>query len=651
MAIGLRRQQAPVAEPTKEVVRRTRTGVSLVASAAQMKLEGQSWRTYKFGDSDWQQEAWRLYDVIGELRFVANWMGSALSRVRLYVAEVDKNGRVQQEVDAQKKPKIAAIAENLFGGPAAKAEAMRLLGINLTIAGDAFVVGTNSQDTGSDSWRVFSVSELRRRGNGLFYTNPDDGQKEFIDPSQSIIFRVWTPHPRRVIQADAPTRSALPVLYEIERLTRFVFAQIDSRIASAGVVFLPQEASFPDDDENELQLTGAEAFTERFMRTAASSLKGDGTAAGVVPLAMELPADMLGKVQYLTFASELSQQARELRGEALKRFSFAMDVDPSILNGVGSANHWGAWQVTEGQIKIHIEPMATRIADAYTSAFLVPALKVLKEDPSRYAFAVDTAPLTIRPQRLKDTMDMYKEGHVSRETVLIEGDYKKSDLPSEKEDLQRFTRELMLRDPNLFSNPAVRKAAGYTDEVLPEATVIQSAKPGGVGAGPPPPPAPPTGIMAHAPEMLPSASEAQNAPGGPPAVPSGTPPTGVVAAASVPSAATTFVVANAAVLRALEISGKRLLDAKSRGNFPDTKPHELHTVIPVKGVDHARKIMTGSLDHLATLGDYFEMSVTADSLAEALHLYCLTLLVKGEPHTAPRLGQWLMVQGLVDGAP
>jgi hypothetical protein len=649
MALGLRRQQAPVAEPTKEIA--TRKPRSIVASAALMKMDGQGWRTYKFGDSDWQQDAWRLYDVIGELRFVANWMGSALSNVRLYVAEVDKNGRIQKEVEADKKPKIAALADNLFGSPAAKKEALRLLGINLTIAGDAFVVGTGSQDSGSDSWRVFSVSELRRRGNSLYYTNPDDGLKEAIDTVNSIIFRVWTPHPRRVIQADAPTRSALPILFEIERLTRFVFAQIDSRIASAGVVFLPQEASFPDDDDNELQLTGAEAFTDHFTRTAASSLKGDGTAAGVVPLAMELPADLLGKVQYLTFASELSQQARELRSEALKRFSFSMDIDPSILNGVGSANHWGAWQVTEGQIKIHIEPMATRIADAFTSAFLVPALKVLKEDPSRYAFAIDTAPLTIRPQRLKDTMDMYKEGHVSRETVLIEGDYKKSDLPTEEEDLKRFTRELMLRDPNLFANPAVRKAAGYTEDILPEATQIQAKGAGPGGAGPPPPPAPPTGIMNHAPDMLPSATEAQNAPGGPPAVPSGAPPSGVVASASVPSAVTTFVVANAAVLRALEISGKRLLDAKSRGQFPDTRPHELHTVIPVKGVDHARKIMTGSLDHLATLGDHFEMSITADSLAEALNLYCLTLLVRGEPHAAPRLGEWLMAQGLLDGAP
>ena len=53
---------------------------SLVASAARIKLDGQAWRTWRFGDDGWQQEAWRLYDIIGELRFVANWIGSELLR-------------------------------------------------------------------------------------------------------------------------------------------------------------------------------------------------------------------------------------------------------------------------------------------------------------------------------------------------------------------------------------------------------------------------------------------------------------------------------------------------------------------------------------------------------------------------------------------
>ncbi len=221
---------------------------ALTASAAAVKLDGQAWRTWKFGDETWQQEAWRLYDIIGELRFVTNWIGAALSRVRIYVANVDRNGRIQKEVE---EARIASIADSIFGNPAQKSEAMRLLGINLSVAGAAYVLGTTSSD--GDKWQVLSASELRARGDKLWYAYPD-GEREYIDTKNSIVFRVWIPHPRHVAWPDSPTRAAMPILWEIERLTRFTFAQIDSRLASAGLLFLPKEVSFPEDDND---FTGA----------------------------------------------------------------------------------------------------------------------------------------------------------------------------------------------------------------------------------------------------------------------------------------------------------------------------------------------------------------------------------------------------------
>ena len=234
---------------------------SLVASAARIRqLNGQGWQTYKFGDDAWQQEAWRLYDVIGELRYAANWIGSACSRVRIYVAEVDKNGRVQQETD---DPKVAALADTLFGSPTAKAEALRMIGINLTIAGDAYIVGRGTGRNETDEWYVVSCSELKRWSGAIWQLNPD-GSKDPLDLERDIVIRVWTPHPRRALWADSPTRAAMPMLWEIERLTRYVFAQIDSRLISAGLLPVPKEASFPD--ENGIMISGAEALTDMLLR-------------------------------------------------------------------------------------------------------------------------------------------------------------------------------------------------------------------------------------------------------------------------------------------------------------------------------------------------------------------------------------------------
>jgi hypothetical protein len=617
---------------------------SLVASAARIKLDGTGWRTYRFGDDTWQQEAWRLYDIVGELRFVANWIGAACSRVRIYVAQVDDNGRVQKEVTTKK---IAGLADTLFGGPAAKAEALRMLGINLTVAGDCFIVGRGTDDPKSDEWFVVSTSELKRWGGRVWQINPEDDSREELNPRSDLVIRVWTPHPRRHMWADSPCRAAMPMLWEIERLTRFVFAQIDSRLVSAGIFPLPKEASFPDEvDEDGNMLTGSEALTQRLMRTASASLKGEGTAAGVVPIFMETPGDTLGKFQLVEFTSELSRQALELRSEAIRRFALAMDIEPSILSGMGEANHWGAWQIMEGQINVHIVPLMSRICDALTAAYLKPALKAVGEkDEERFVFWYDTAPLTVRPERLEDTLGLYDKSLVSRETVLLSGDYKISDAPSVEEEMMLFTRELMLRDPNLFQIPAVRKVAGYTDDLLPPNTVVTPQQPGQPGAGPPPPPPPPTGIQPTPGGPMPLESVAQNNPAGPPPVPGA--PGAVAASATVPTAVHTFVVSNAAVLRALERAGKRLLDRHSRDRWPDVPAYELHTRIRVGGADHAERLLEGAWDHLPVLVAALDHHVDTGSLEESLQHYCMTLLVQEQPHDVKLLGQYLTNQGLI----
>lgn len=615
---------------------------SLIASAARMKMDGLAWRSYKFGDDTWQTEAWRLYDIVGELRFIANWVGSACSRVRIYVAEVDDNGRVQKEVA---KKKVAGLADTLFGGPPAKAEALRMLGINMTITGEAFIVGRSASDPESDEWSIVSTSELKRWGSNIAQLNPD-GTKESIDPRKDLIIRVWTPHPRRNLWADSPTKAALPMLWEIERLTRFVFAQIDSRLVSAGLVPIPKEISFSDQDPD---LGPSEALTDILMKTGSASLRGEGTAAGVVPIFVEMPLEALGKIDVIKFGSELSTQALELRAEAIRRLALAMDIEPSILTGAGEANHWGAWQIVEGQINVHIVPLMVRICDALTTAYLQPALKALKESPDRYVFWYDTAPLTVRPERLKDTREMYEKGLVSRATVLLSGDYKISDAPSDEEDLMRFTRELMLRDPALLQNPAIRKVAGYTEEILPAATVIMPA-PGTPGAGPPPPPVPPTGISATPGGPMPLETEAQNAPGGPPPVPSGA-PTGIAASASVPPSVNTFVLANATCLRALERAGRRLLDRSSRGRWADVPPYELHTRIRVRNPPHALQLLDGAWDHLSVLAEAVDPDMDTGALKNALHDYCFTLLLKEQAHNVQLLGEYLRSRGILHDPP
>src|SRR5688572_33358527 len=92
--------------------------MSMIASAVRMTLSEEAWRGYRFTDEGWQRLAWEFYDTNEQLHNAVDYVGNACSLVRVYVANVDENGVRQDEVEGDGQ--IAALAETLFGGPAAK---------------------------------------------------------------------------------------------------------------------------------------------------------------------------------------------------------------------------------------------------------------------------------------------------------------------------------------------------------------------------------------------------------------------------------------------------------------------------------------------------------------------------------------------------
>lgn len=613
---------------------------SLIASAARVKLNDSSWRSYRLRDETWQVEGWRLYDCIGELHFAAGYVGSACSRVRIYVAEVDDVGRIGPEVEDDKE--IEAISDTLFGGPAAKAEALRAIGIALTVAGELYLIalarGTNANPDSRDKWMVVAPSELKRVGDQLQLRR---GRADYIDinPNRDIVIRLWTPHPRFMDLADSPTRAATPILLELERLTRYVFSQIDSRLAGAGILPLPAGLRFPRADGG---VGDANDLVMELATAAEASLTGEGSAAGVVPIVVELPIEAMSamKDKPITFESVLSEHAKELREEAIGRLAVAMDMPPEVMKGTGETNHFNAWHIEESAVKIHIEPMMTRICDGLTQAYLKPALKALGKDPDKYCLWFDTAPLTVRPNRLQDTLNLYERGLVSAEAVRRAGDYKEStDAPTQEEDNVRFIKELLLRDPTLFQNIAIREAIGIEiEEVDPLAL-----EPGDPNApGPAPPPAPERAVDSSEPGQnspeLPARTRPQN---------NGGTSNGLIASVEIIDLPPPeLVLADALILRALEVAGTRLLTPALRGRWPEVPKSELHTKIKVRDFEHADKLLLNAWDSLPGLAAGLRFASQLD-LEEALNTYCRTLLVRSVTHSRTLLAEYLRGAGIL----
>lgn len=589
---------------------------SLIASAVRMGLSEEAWRGYRFTDEAWQRQAWDFYDTNSQLHMAVDYIGSAASMIRIFVAEVDENGVRQGEVDTDDE--IGALAESLFGGPANKAEMLRGIAESLVVAGECFVIGKAARGGMSDKWWVAAPGEVRKNGDTV-YVNMGRAVREELT-GNDIIIRVWTPHPRRAFLADSPVRALLGLLYEMEQMQMFIRAQMNSRIANATILPVPSTLAVPKGDN---QAVATDDIYQQLFEVITSNLEGKGTAAQVAPILWQMPLaelQAMSGVQPIRFDSPLSDQAIDLRKEQQQKLAIGMNVPVEIQLGGQEMNHWSIWWAGEEFIVKTMQPLFNRIVDALTTAYLSIALRKLGKDPKRYTYWYDTAPLANSANKLADTLNLYNANPplVSAETVRREGGFTEADAPSQDEINDRFIKEVILRDPTLFAVTPIREEINID---------IDTAVPGLTDVGPPPPPVP---------GRVPTEPAAGQQPNQPAVTDGGG---GDLIASAVPPLSTTAIAANGLVVRALEVAGKRLLTPTHRGVFGDTPAHLLHTKIRVGTAHHAETLLAGAWDQW----DYYFAGTHArrESLQPTLHSYAKGLLTNSIEHNPTLLAAML----------
>jgi hypothetical protein len=577
---------------------------SLVASA--VRYSGKAARVYR-PSTEWQKEAYRHYGICGEARFAAQFFANSLSRAVLFPAE-ERDGKMVRLDTGPAYDNLRRIF-----GPDTSAQMLAAIGLHLSIGGECYVVGREHRvpdfDTDTESvgevWEVVSALEMRVTGDewSIDYGN---GRPPVILTDDDVVIRIWRQHPERRIEADSPFRSLLPVLNEIEWLTRHIFAQTQSRLAGAGILFLPQGMTFPApvDQNGEAVTTANEA--DGFMQVLADvmvSTNGDpSNPASLVPIVVTAPDEAIDKARLMHFWSELDGKALEMRAAAVHRFALGMDLPPEQVEGMSSnpgsgggtstgVSHWGAWQVDESTIKLHIEPTLELVVAAITVGFLRPATD--GDEVVRY----DTTSLRIRPDRSKQALEMWDRGLLSAAVVVRETGFEPEDMMDDEE------RKTWL---------LVKIASGSATPEQVQAALGQL----GVNLGPLALPEAPTRESRPTPSLEDHEERAEP---------------------ETPAAASLLLAAcEPLVLRGLERAGNRLRTA-CKGSAPSVPSYATHTVVEAKNPDYL-------LEDAWTTAALVLDGVTqyaAEEVVPTLDAYCRMLLATQTPHTRERLARWM----------
>lgn len=364
----------------------------------------------------WNKLAWEFFDTVPEFRYSCEWVGNLLSRAKIIVLH---NG--EPVTDGQ----AVELRDELFDGPDGQGEMLRQFGIHFTVAGDSYLCAVDTPD-GTD-WFVAAASEIRF----------DEASKEWaigterFKKTDAMVIRLWRPHPQKRWLADSPTRPSLPILSEIDGLTKHVAAQIDSRLAGAGILFVPNDMAFgapptdqPTDDPSAAPepLSQPDELVRTLIDAASAAMTDRQHPSALIPIVIQADGDAIKNVRHVTFWSELNAQAKDLRSEAIRRLALGMDMPPEVLTGTGDMNHWNAAQMDEAAIKAHTEPLLAVIVDALTRGYLRPMLDD-QETADEFSFGVDTSLIRVRPNRGKEAIELFDRGRLKGEVMVRENGF------------------------------------------------------------------------------------------------------------------------------------------------------------------------------------------------------------------------------------
>lgn len=378
----------------------------------------------------WQNEAWEYYDTLGEFRYAADWESNMLSRVRFYAAKLEPGADEPVRVDAGT---AVDLMTTFAGGVAGQAQIMAGLGTQLAVPGEGYLIVENTN--GVEQWSVRSIDEVRAaRGHYevIDENSPRTGANWRPLATESMApIRVWRPNKRYHHLADSPARAARSTMRELELVNRHIIAQYLSRLASAGVWLVPDEITFPVREEF---ADAPDPFMAEWIEIASEAIRTPGTAAGVVPLPIKVPAEFVDKIKHLDFTLKIDEKIIEKRDSAIKRLASQLNVPPEVLLGMGDLNHWNAWAVDETSLKVNVAPDAELIAHALTIGYLQPRLKASQvEDWANWVVWYDMSELTLRPDRSDDAIQLYDRLEINGAALRRETGFDESDKPSDDE--------------------------------------------------------------------------------------------------------------------------------------------------------------------------------------------------------------------------
>lgn len=405
----------------------------------------------------WQQSSWEYYDEIGEYSWAVELLATHVSKVQLVAAkessgaepiiltgdEYEEDGETVQPSKIEQD--AADLVRGFAGGTSGQQQVMYRAAVHLIVAAETYIVGRQNLE-GDPKWEAYSNEEVQST-NGTWLIN--DGTEKYELTDDDILIRVWRPHPKKRSEPRSSSKPLLPILAEIKGLTQAIGARIDSRLAGAGVLFVPESMSLMSSSSADIE-EGEDPFVAELIDSMLTPIKDRDSAAAVVPIVVRVPDDSIGKIQHIRFEVTAKAEEAAQRLDAIGRLATTVDLPREQVTGMGDMNHWGSWQADEATVKGPVSTLAAIFVHALTVGYVRPGLLELghaAEAIDELLAWFDVTDLIQRPDRSEQALQVYDRGGLGYAALLRETGFDAADEPTEEDICRKLLLDLVKADP------------------------------------------------------------------------------------------------------------------------------------------------------------------------------------------------------------
>ncbi len=438
------RHTAP--KPSRASIHRPR---GLTASAVNAKNEAAPLRRLA---QPWQALALARYDDVGECWYPAQFYSRTMQRVRFYPGFRDEKGDIQEVENGP----LADLWDQVQDPGGGRLELTGSYGQLMFITGDGYLVDSVQDD--ERAFEFLSPAELRvkpqgeggylrLRAPGLTPEELADAPDDAFEPTgnEARVYRLYRRHPAYSFWSDSPVRAVLDLYQLIKMLTLAANAEAQSRAATRGLLYMPDDLSFgnPDSATGGEENVMEDTFAQDFIEILANAIRDPGSAEAMAPTMIRGPGlvqtgagtsvAMADLIKWMPLGPADSYRAVDAWDKVIERIGNGLDMPRSIVSGEAK-NHWGDWIVDEQGFRQHVAPVCDRFASDLVSAYLRPAAKAAGiANWMDVAIGYDPSAAVNHPDETATAQTAWRDGIVSSEFYRDSIGATEEDAPTEED--------------------------------------------------------------------------------------------------------------------------------------------------------------------------------------------------------------------------